>query len=111
MMADGAEVKVDIAGNTPLIEALWIVAGIARAVERMTSVEPALQKLPGLGLARALIDRELAEARTQLHGLTLKAAARAGHDISTTKSIAVAFEGETPVLVVTFGDLIDVAEA
>ena len=102
---DGFAVEIAI------VRSAAAITGIARAVERMTSVEPALQKLPGFGLARALIDRELAEARTQLHGLTLKAAARAGHDISTTKSIAVAFEGETPVLVVTFGDLIDVAEA
>lgn len=67
--------------------------------------------LPGFALAKAIVEKEVADMRAQMAGAVYRCAAKAGHDVSNLTSIytTVGKDG-TPKIELCPADLVDRAE-
>lgn len=105
-MSDEIKVKITdpahVAKITEWYGALQVRAALADVKE--------FQKLPGFGLAMAIVERETATMQAAAVADNLKAIARAGHDITTIAGINLEFERGRPVLSIRPMDLADMAE-
>lgn len=84
--------------------------GIAMALEALDQ-QKASDRLPGFGLAKTVIERELADARASVMHLNLVEVSNAGIDIATVKSVIVAGKYTSPLIEITFHDLLSGSEA
>lgn len=109
-MSDATE-YIDLATERRALRCVWTVHGLATALEAI-SEKRAPAALPGIGLARALIEKELAEERGMMSTIALRLAAKAGHDLTKVKSIVTEFDDKAkPRLRVELYDLADLADA
>lgn len=68
--------------------------------------------LPGFAFAVALVEKEVAEMRAQMAGAVYRCAAKAGHDVSSVRSIYTTIGKDgSPVIELEAADLVDAAEA
>jgi hypothetical protein len=90
------------------IRTAWVCYGLAQAAAALADVKE-FSKLPGFGLAVALVEKELMVERTQLSNRILRSAVKAGHDIVTAKEVRVNFHGRELRIEVEMPDLADMA--
>lgn len=86
------------------------ISGLAIAVEAMGGEKP-LSTLPGFALAKALVEKELAEARCDYSRAVYQCAARAGHNIAEIGAMFAAIKDNKLVIELKPSDLVDKAEA
>lgn len=84
--------------------------GIAMALDALDQ-QKASDRLPGFGLAKTVIERELADARASVMHLNLVEIANAGIDIATVQTAIVVGKYSHPKIEVTFHDLLSGSEA
>lgn len=88
----------------------WQIYGLGLAVEALGGDKP-VSALPGFALAKALVEKELAEMRAGHAASAYRAVAAAGHDVSNIRSILSTVDGDRLVLEIEPADLVDVAES
>ena len=105
------EFKIAVNDRPMLVRAFWRVYGAATVLDELPGPDSAGGSLPGIGMARAIAERVVAEEKTQLSQETFKAIAKAGHDVSAFKSVRsdLSKSGELS-MIVEFYDLADLAE-
>ncbi len=102
-------IHVDITDRKHLA-ALWRWLALLEHAEVLAAV-PEFQKVPGFGLASALLDKEIAEEKSAAVMLNLRAVARAGIDVVKVSQMHVETVPDGRVrLKVTMMDLADMAE-
>lgn len=107
----GDKIRIDIVDRPQLLRTLWTLGGAAKALEALPGPDTVSGKLPGIGMARAIVERVVAEERVFLSQETFKAVAKAGHDVTLCKAVTTAFDpGGKPYLEAEFYDLADMAE-
>lgn len=60
--------------------------GAAMVMDALTKAGKQFDKLPGFNAAVAVAERELAEVKLSLHGMNIRAAAKAGVDLATWRA-------------------------
>jgi hypothetical protein len=63
---------------------IGIAMGLAAAINTLQGGSATFEKLPGFNTAIALLQAVEAQHRAQIAGMNFRAAAKAGHDLSTT---------------------------
>jgi hypothetical protein len=107
----GEKIRVDIDGNPKLKRQLNVITGVAYALDALPAEGEPNAHLPGMVLARTIVEKVMAEQRMFLSAEVYKAAAKAGADISLAKNLITAFdEAGRPRLEVELYDLADMAE-
>ena len=85
------------------------LGGLAIAVEALGG-EKALSTLPGFALAKALVEKEMAEARCDYARAVYQCAARAGHNIAEIGAMFASIKDNKLVIELRPGDLVDISE-
>jgi hypothetical protein len=106
----GEKIRIPIAENRDLLRTLYTANGIAIALESLPAEGSTEGRYPGVALARAKIEALLAQERARVSSASLRAVAKAGHDITQAKSVHTIFEGGKETLEVEMYDLADMAE-
>lgn len=105
-MSDNRFVEITDQKQAAIINRWLGMAEIAMKLEEV----PDFQKVPGFGLAVAIVNREVSDLRSQMVMRNIKAIAAAGIDITQIKSIEFASSpSESVNLKVTMMDLADMA--
>ena len=106
-MTDKRTIAVEGKKHISLIGRLY---GLGQALSALDDMKQH-DKLPGFGLARTLIEREIAEVKSTVLHLNLVACSDAGENIATVKEAALCGSVNDPQIEITFHDLLGGGEA
>lgn len=99
------EIRVEIKSRKHLqMMGEWM--GLIRAKQALDDASQ-FDKLPGFGLALAIVDREVNDTKARAITENLKACSRAGIDIAMVRNISLDFKLGAPELIVEMIDLAD----
>ncbi|MDB5606674.1 MAG: hypothetical protein JWP25_3574 [Bradyrhizobium sp.] len=104
------QAKTEIEAQPKLRDMIWLTAGLNDALEALGGATP-LSTLPGFILARALLEKKMADYRLTMSSEIYRAVARAGHDIGKVSSIFTEIKAGKPCILIEFADLVEQAEA
>ncbi|MEN5278889.1 hypothetical protein ABE527_18330 [Brucella sp. TWI432] len=99
-------ISVDSKKHLAMVNRMY---GIAMALDALDQ-QKASDRLPGFGLAKTIIERELADLRGNVMHMNLVEVANAGIDIATVKHVIVSGKYANPTIEITFHDLLSEVE-